>query len=326
MVDGALQGLPITYGQFTAKLLPETSLALPPFAGSMFRGAFGMALQETVCVTRTYDCPPCSLRERCLYPYVFETPPPRNTLVMRKYTAAPHPFVFEPPEGGAIVPPGQPVALGLTLFGKALAYLSYFVFALERLGQRGLGGRRVRCRLASVESSLEGREWVLYSAEERVLRSAEPFQKTVALPCHPSAAPQGDGREELLQIELVTPLRLVYDSRLARELPFHVLARSLLRRVAHLSYFHCGGDPRAIAFKEWIALAEGVQIVGQDLEWYDWVRYSNRQRQAMTLGGLVGRVTFQGKVAPFRPLLSVGEVAHVGKGTSFGLGCYRVVR
>jgi CRISPR/Cas system endoribonuclease Cas6 (RAMP superfamily) len=44
----------------------------------------------------------------------------------------------------------------------------------------------------------------------------------------------------------------------------------------------------------------------------------------MALGGFVGRVTFEGDLTPWWPLLQVGEVLHVGKGTAFGLGKYRM--
>ncbi|HWP57513.1 MAG TPA: hypothetical protein VNL14_06490, partial [Candidatus Acidoferrales bacterium] len=186
--DTLKTGLPLTYGQFTVGFLPEVPLALPSYAGSMFRGAFGRALQEAVCVTRTYDCPDCLLRERCLYPYVFETPPPAGARVMRKYTAAPHPFVFEVPEGGRIAPAAEPLVLGLTLFGKALGHIPHFIFALERLGRRGLGGRRARCSLSYVESRLEGRGWRLYDAADRTPRSGEPFARSIALPLSPASA------------------------------------------------------------------------------------------------------------------------------------------
>ncbi|HWP57257.1 MAG TPA: CRISPR system precrRNA processing endoribonuclease RAMP protein Cas6, partial [Candidatus Acidoferrales bacterium] len=131
--------------------------------------------------------------------------------------------------------------------------------------------------------------------------------------------------DERLTIEFVTPLRVVYRERLATDLTFQVLLRNLLRRVAHLSYFHCGGDPSAVAFKEWIELAQGVRTARRELRWFDWERYSSRQRTAMRLGGLVGRVTFTGRLGPFRALLAAGEVTHVGKGTSFGLGRYRIL-
>ena len=45
----------------------------------------------------------------------------------------------------------------------------------------------------------------------------------------------------------------------------------------------------------------------------------------MRMGGLVGSVTFEGKLAPFYPFLEAGEIIHAGKGTSFGLGRFRIV-
>ncbi|MDP2601681.1 MAG: CRISPR system precrRNA processing endoribonuclease RAMP protein Cas6 [Deltaproteobacteria bacterium] len=318
-------GLPLTYGQFSAVFAPEGPLRLPVYTGSMFRGAFGSALKQAVCVTRTYECAPCLLKSRCLYPYVFETPPPPESRVMRKYTAAPHPFVFEPPAGGITAPAAQPLVVGMTLFGKAIGSLSHFIFALERLGQQGLGGRRVRCALSRVESCLDGRKWSLYGVEDRTPRSADAFEKLIVLPLRPPFALGEQLPIEQATIELLTPLRIVYDSRLADELPFHVLVRSLLRRIGHLSHFHCGGDPSGVDFKEWIELASTVHIVEHGLKWFDWERYSSRQQTTMRMGGLMGRVTFEGKLAPFYPLLAAGEVIHAGKGTSFGLGRYQVL-
>jgi hypothetical protein len=244
---------------------------------------------------------------------------------MRRYTAAPHPFVFEPPAGGVTIPAGQPLVVGMTVFGKALASLPHFVFALEQLGQRGLGGRRVRCALSSVQGSLEGRQWTLYSLDDRVPRSADAFEKEITLPPHPCAASFDRGTSERVTIELLSPTRVVYDSRLAMEFPFHVLVRSLVRRIGHLSYFHCGGDPSALAFREWIDLASGVETIEHDLRWFDWERYSSRQQTTMHMGGLMGRVTFEGKLAPFYRLLDIGQIVHVGKGTSFGLGRFRIL-
>jgi CRISPR-associated endoribonuclease Cas6 len=318
------KGLPLTYAQFSSALVPEASLPLPVYTGSMFRGAFGSALKQVVCVTRTYDCPPCLLKNRCLYPYVFETPPPPDSRVMRKYTTAPHPFVLEPPMGGGTAETAKPLALGMTLFGKAIGYLPHFIFALEKLGQRGLGGRRVRCALSSVDGWLDGQRWVLYSREDRTPRSGNAFEKSIVLPFRPP-----DPFEKTLTgrvtIDLLTPLRVVYDSQMADELPFHVLLRNLLRRIGHLSYFHCGGDPSEVAFREWIDLASNVDTVDHDLKWFDWERYSSRQRTTMRMGGLLGKITFEGKLAPFYPFLAAGEVVHAGKGTSFGLGRFRII-
>lgn len=316
------RNLPLRYGRFTLVVAPEASLRLPRYAGSMFRGAFGLALKQVVCVTRTYECAPCLLKDRCLYPYVFDTPVPAGAQVMRKYPAAPHPFVLDPPEGGRTVAPGQPMAVGLTLIGKALRALPHFIFAFDRLARQGLGHDRVRCRLAQAEATLDGTAYPLYRPEEGLLGATEPFEQDARLP----AAPTGSGASpSRIALELLTPLRIRFEERLATGLPFHVLVRTLLRRIAHLSYFHCGGDQAAMRFHDWIACAEAVKTVTSALTWYEWERYSGRQDTWMSLGGLLGQVTYEGALAPFLPLLRLGEVVHAGKATSFGLGRYRLI-
>jgi hypothetical protein len=245
---------------------------------------------------------------------------------MRRYRTAPHPFVLEPPEpGGVVVPAGQPLAVGLTLFGKALQYLPHFIHAFEQLGMTGLGARRIRCAMRTVEAVRDGQRWMVYSPDECGFRAAVPFEEQIWLDL---SAPERSGpldASSRVRLMFLTPLRIVYEERLSSELPFHVLVRNLLRRLAHLSYFHCGGDPDAVAFREWIALAETVRTTEHTLKWHDWRRYSTRQRTTMALGGLVGTVTYVGPLAPFLPLLRVGQVIHAGKGTSFGLGRYRLV-
>jgi len=213
----------------------------------------------------------------------------------------------------------------MTLFGKAIRSLAHFVFALEQLGQRGLGARRIACELGSVDGWIDGRQWTLYGPEDRTPRSADAFENMLALPLRPCTASSQPSATERVSIEFLTPLRVRHNARLANELPFHVLFRSLLRRLAHLSYFHCGGDPSALAFREWIDLALAIKTVKHDLRWFDWERYSNRQQTTMSMGGLIGHVTFEGNLAAFLPFLKAGEIIHAGKGTSFGLGRFRLM-
>jgi len=62
------------------------------------------------------------------------------------------------------------------------------------------------------------------------------------------------------------------------------------------------------------------------LRWYEWERYSGRQETRIKMGGFVGDITFEGFIEPFMPLIKTGELLHVGKGTAFGLGKYRIVK
>jgi hypothetical protein len=245
---------------------------------------------------------------------------------MRKYITAPHPFVLVPPwPARAAIEPGETLSVGVTLFGKALRHLPYFVYAFERLGATGLGPRRVRCRLRSVEALMDGATWLVYSSEDPVLRPPDPFVTHVRLPL--GAPPSSDSRGPVrrLTVEFLTPARLIAQEHLARDVTFPLLMRSLLRRIGHLAYFHCGSDLSGVAFRDWIECAAGIRTVAQKVQWYDWERYSTRQQTHMKLGGLIGSITFEGALDPFLPLLLAGEVTHVGKGTSFGLGRYRVL-
>ena len=46
----------------------------------------------------------------------------------------------------------------------------------------------------------------------------------------------------------------------------------------------------------------------------------------MMMGGFIGLVTFQGNFKEFLPFVNLGEYFHVGKGTSFGLGKYVIMK
>jgi hypothetical protein len=124
-------------------------------------------------------------------------------------------------------------------------------------------------------------------------------------------------------LHFITPTRLVYAEALTSTPDFHVLIRTLLRRLSNLAYFHCGAA-LDLDFRGLIAAAEQVETVESELRWCDWERYSARQDTRMKLGGFVGRVTYRGDLQPFLPLLQLGEIVHVGKGTSFGLGKYGI--
>jgi CRISPR/Cas system endoribonuclease Cas6 (RAMP superfamily) len=118
---------------------------------------------------------------------------------------------------------------------------------------------------------------------------------------------------------------LKFEGELTSDLKFHILFRNLLRRISLLSYFHCGEEIK-VDFRSLIKESEAIQTQKSNLRWYDWERYSGRQDTRMKLGGFIGRVTFSGALDYFWPYLSLGEFIHVGKGSSFGLGKYEILK
>ena len=77
---------------------------------------------------------------------------------MRKYTAAPHPFILEPfTNSRKSYQEGENFSFGLTLIGRAADYLPYFIYAFEELGRIGIGKGRGKYELREVaEEGSEG--------------------------------------------------------------------------------------------------------------------------------------------------------------------------
>ena len=49
-----------------------SDMALPDYAGSAIRGAFGHALRRIACMTHLPSCPDCPLFQSCPYSTIFE--------------------------------------------------------------------------------------------------------------------------------------------------------------------------------------------------------------------------------------------------------------
>ena len=86
----------LNLSRYQLRLKARRAVVLPRFLGSTLRGAFGHALKEAVCVVGHRDCGRCMLADRCIYPYLFETPAPPIEL-LRGQKGAPHPFILMPP-------------------------------------------------------------------------------------------------------------------------------------------------------------------------------------------------------------------------------------
>jgi hypothetical protein len=303
------------YGNYRFNCRFEGDAELPAFKGSTFRGVFGIALKRVVCALKRQECPDCILRERCLYTRVFETALAQGGKDAERNSVVPHPFVIEPPlETTTRYQKGDAFECGLILFGEFNHMLPYFVYAVEQMGQIGLGrrinGSRGGFSLRGVTSGGQA----IYSKEDGKLQTAEAAK--------PIQAPIPGGKssaQRLVTIRLETPLRFKQGNRLSDALPFETLVRNMLRRASSLMETYGEGEP-PLDYRGMVARAGAVDVVKSNLRWTDWERFSNRQERAMNLGGLTGAVTYKGPMDEFLPLIEFSELVHIGKQTSFGLG------
>lgn len=310
LLSNSMLGLPLARLHLTVRA--DAPLQLPPYAGSMLRGAFGHALLALAPLPHT-DGQPCSLAHQCPYCQVFATPAlPGHSL--QKFTQMPQAYVIEPPEEGEQrLPAGQTFGFSVVLIGKALAHLPVVIQAWERALRSGLGVQRSRCTLLAVHA--EQQPHPLWQA------GASP-----AIRHTPAPLPPGAPLAEHATLTLRTPLRLQQRGQIASagQLSARLLLITLARRWQLLADVHLGISAPQQDFAALTARADAVELVPQELRWFDWGRFSTHQQREMRLGGLLGSVQLRGDLAPFAALLHLGQWLHVGKNASFGMGKYRL--
>ncbi|MDP2752375.1 MAG: CRISPR system precrRNA processing endoribonuclease RAMP protein Cas6 [Rhodocyclaceae bacterium] len=291
----------------------ETPLSLPAYAGSTLRGAFGGALRATACITKQKTCESCPLLRSCPYAVIFETPPPADGHALQKFTQVPHPYVIEPPDWGEkMYAPGEPLAFHLVLAGRALDQLPLVLWAFAKAFKRGVGKGDGTARLSSVTHIGEIETVVL-----------ENMESTLAEHPH-TVLPEPIFSNDTLTLTINTPLRLQKNGHPidANTLTARDLLMALVRRIALIHEFH-GAGALPLNFTELAQQAEAIASE-KELRWRDWTRYSSRQNQKMALGGVVGKWTLTGDLAPFMPFLHLGQWLHAGKEATFGMGAYRL--
>ncbi len=281
------------------------------YTGSAWRGTMGHALKRLVCVARGQECPACFLYRSCVYPYIFETPPPEDTSRMRLYPAAPHPFVLAP---FPALERGESAVL-LTLFGKAGQYLAYLLHAMRSAGERQRRGPAELVRVYQ-ETRPGGESW------ELIHTTGSPVEPFTAAPVRVPDPPR------LAALTFESPLRLRHDERYlgAEKLELSDLLRNLVRRVSALAYFHADTDLTA-DFPSLRDRALQTSWLDCRLRWQEQTRYSSRQRRKVPSGGVCGVAMVEtGKLGDLWPYLWLGQFTFAGKGTSMGMGRYRLRR
>ena len=308
--------IPLARYRFTA--LMRDPLRLPDYAGSLLRGQFGAALRGVACMTRQPLCGGCPLLATCPYTRIFEAPPP-PAHSLQKFSAIPNAYVIEPPPIGVQdLPAGGALTFHMVLAGDALAQLPLVIFAWQRALAQGLTRSRSAAELLCVDwMDADGTAHPVWRRDTPVL--LDHLAALVA-----PSAPAGPLNAVTLHIH--TPLRLQQQGQPLRmdQLTPRALLAAVARRVALVMEFHAHQPHWGCAVPEQVRLAESLSD-DRSLRWHDWTRYSSRQQQEMTLGGVLGRWTLQGKpetLAALWPTPWLGQWLHVGKNATMGMGGY----
>jgi hypothetical protein len=278
------------------------------FLAATIRGGLGYTLRGLVCAEKERQCRTCLLREQCVYCYLFETLPSINAPRMQNYHAVPRPFTIVPHQNGTSV------SIHLTLIGRASSYLAYFIYALNRLGEKGLGKNYIRFSISNVTESGTGRH--VYPCDDNGVDLPQSNTEVVVQP--------GDPQHGNVTLAFATPLVVRIDNSVLDHFDPRAFISTLLRRITNLAAFHNSNENPAIDPQSLIDAAIGLTIKQNSMQPIQQSRFSTRQHQRLDYSGIIGSVELSGDIGTLLPLLRAGEILGVGKNCVFGYGRYEM--
>jgi CRISPR-associated endoribonuclease Cas6 len=311
---------------FTTEVV--SPLELDEHSGAALRGNFFDAVWTRFCNNKAAPtCASCPLHTMC--PVSALVAPLREE--NERGQDLPRPYVIVPPIGGKKhYEPGAQLTFGITLFGNIVQLFPYIILAANALESKGLGrrldenrGQRGRFRIRRIESCnpISAERQVVY--QEGKPKAGVPTVSVTSTDVAARVATLSTGK---ITLDFLTPTRIVYKEKLVHHAAFRPLILRLLERLTALEQEYGGkeGQSPTSRWRELAQLAGDVQCECDETRWEDLPSYSRRLHHTTPIGGIQGRATFAGDLAPFHELLAWGELIHVGKNVVKGNGWYRI--
>jgi len=230
----------------------------------------------------------------------------------RRFQKPAPPFVFRYlPEGFRVYHPGEDFRFELLLMGASLSHVDFFIRLVEVLAGKAFGGEG--CFELTEVRGLDDSE-----NDHPVWLQGDDFDELMPPVCSAGWwAMRHEDFIEPLQLEIVTPARLLTRGRPLFRPQFIDLLPFLLRRVTSLCYAHAG----LTLFEDVAPVLEAGREVACscNLNWEDW--RASVPGSSIDLGGLIGSCELRGPgVRKLSGLLAMAELFQVGRGAAYGAG------
>lgn len=299
--------LEIKYSVLSFSIELQVDCRIPQNKTSALRGILGQSLGISNCFydLKQRDCNNCFLHEKCL----------GNSILNAKLKKKPYflaednipPIIIECDDYKEEYLSGDRINFTFIILGDTISYIPYIIKAYE---------------LAGIMLGLQGNLFNIHNVRNEfgeVLYNGEYLNKDKIIISDLKEYVQA--RKRLLRgirgIEIITPLRFKQNGRYSDDINEKNLLDLILRRiitVACLQY----------EVEEVPKMESDYKFSSKKLQWKENDRYSNRQEQKMSMGGIVGRIEFEWFEEEIIDYLIACELIHIGKSTVFGLGQYRI--
>ena len=244
---------------------------------------------------------------------------PDDPVLLRQIQRPAPPLVISPDiSQHGLIEPKQRIILPVLFVGSGINAIDPFIFLLQHLGTQGLHHGSGQFVLEGVEAEDgSGVKSMLWFAGQQTNSLSPPI-------CRLSwwlERQHSSGKS--VQLEIITPLRLLHQGKPLFKAEFANIFPFLLRRVTALLTGHADVelslDPAYL-----ISISRQIEGYENHLFWKDW-RTLKSERGAQNLGGLMGHFSVENDaLTGLLWILQLGSLFNSGKGSTYGAGQYRL--
>lgn len=306
--------------RFRIRLRLNGELVTPRYKGSLLRGVFAWSFRNTVCVTKQPVCEGCMLKRECSYFKIFETELPVSHIsYLKGIRKVPHPFVLNPPIDERLrISAGEILEIELVLFGSSVNLLPYYVFVFQNIGKTGLGFEKTGYTIEEFTNvHLDGESKILIEGSADISLKFTPVKISQIVENLPE-------KVEKITLDFVSPVRFQEEGKVIKQrdriTPKLVILSTVRRYLALAGLYGTDGFVEGqpdFHFNDY-------NVSENSLNYFEWGRYSNRQKTWLDMSGLTGSITIEGNLERILPWVLIGSQINIGKNTAFGLGRYEI--
>ncbi|OFI07048.1 hypothetical protein CLOACE_04530 [Clostridium acetireducens DSM 10703] len=279
---------------------------LPQFKSSALRGVLGKALITFNCIGDE-NCNKCYFKKSCIVQNIMSHGLREQVEFVPKNTSISS-FVIECEDERTNFKKGDILEFYITIFGDSIVFFPQYLYAFQAMENVGLGSYNAKYELVQVSNDIEepifyDNEFLKFNIKIRTLEEyvSNRFQQI----------------PEVKTINFTTPFRVLKKGKLVRKINYKDIIIALYRRLIILNALD------GIKVDNTIIDLEG-NIEEVNSEWINVKRHSNRQKQDMNFGGVTGKFILPESINEIKEYILAGEIIHIGKNTSFGLGKFEI--
>lgn len=287
--------------RFEVEFLKDSKLNSNKHSG--IRGIIGNALINENCLVNSNNrnCNECVFRNRCLAYNIFS---PKISSTSNNLEENISPFIIICDDKRVFIREKDKLIFAIIFFGDTISYIPQVIRSVKVAGE-SLGLDNNLFRLKSVVNDIN---------EDIYIKGISNYQRVNVRTIEEYIENRLSISKDISRIEIISPIRFKKNKKFNDDLIEGDIVNLIKRRLITLAAL----EDRSITIDEIFKF----KIKYKDLKWREYNRYSNRQKSRMSLGGIVGYLELEEVNEEAKKLLIAGELIHIGKSTSFGLGDY----